>query len=148
MRHVESAGIIVYHLSTDTAEMDRYNITYLLLQYIHEHWDFVKGKLEAGENRHDAAIRELQEETGITSVVLDPNFSKSLSYIYTERDGVVTKKTVHFFIGRVTDTHIILSPEHIDYSWLPLEKALKQLTFKNAREILRAAHQFIMSKVD
>jgi len=58
------------------------------------------------------------------------------------------KKTVHFFIGRVADTHITLSSEHIDYSWLPLEKALKQLTFKNAREVLRAAHEFIVSKAE
>ena len=123
MRHLESAGIIVYHKNTN-------DINYLLLQYIHGHWDFVKGKLESGENRHDAAVRELQEETGIASIVLDPHFSKSLSYIYTERDGIVTKKTVHFFIGCVPDTHITLSPEHIDYSWLPLEKALKQLGWK------------------
>lgn len=141
MRHVESAGIIVYNKNNS-------DIRYLLLQYLHGHWDFVKGKLEPGENRREAALRELQEETGITIVTLDTNFSKSLSYVYTERDGIVTKKTVHFFVGRVTDTHITLSSEHVDYTWLPLEDALKKLTFKNARDVLNAAHEFIMSKVD
>jgi len=141
MRHLNSAGIVVYYKNNS-------DITYLLLQYLHGHWDFVKGKLEPGENRHDAAVRELQEETGITAITLDTNFSKSLSYIYTERDGIVTKKTVYFFIGRVTDTHITLSSEHIDYTWLPLEDALNQLTFKNARDVLKAAHEFILSKVD
>jgi bis(5'-nucleosidyl)-tetraphosphatase len=140
MRHLESAGIIVYRKNNS-------DISYLLLQYLHGHWDFVKGKLEPGENRREAALRELQEETGITVVTLEPNFSKSLSYVYTERDGIVTKKTVHFFVGRVTDTHITLSSEHVDYTWLPLEDALQQLTFKNARDVLTAAHEFILSKV-
>lgn len=136
MRHVHSAGIIVYHKSNREP-------IYLLLQYIHGHWDFVKGKIEPEENRYEAALRELQEETGITSVTLDPDFSESFSYIYTERDGIVTKKTVHFFIGCTPDTQITLSPEHINYAWLPLQEALEQLSFKNAQNVLKAAHSVI-----
>jgi bis(5'-nucleosidyl)-tetraphosphatase len=139
MRQLNSAGIIVYH------EQNK-NITYLLLQYLHEHWDFVKGKIEPGESRYDAALRELYEETGITSITLDPHFSASLSYVYTERDGVVTKKTVDFLIGHTSETHITLSSEHLDSAWLSFQEALARLTFKNAQEILSAAHAYITSK--
>lgn len=158
MRHLQSAGIIVYsvyasataknyseHDKATTDAADRNNITYLLLQYAHGHWDFVKGKIEPEENKQEAALRELREETGITSITLDPSFSISFSYVYTEVDGIVTKKTVHFFVGCTPETQITLSHEHLNYAWLPFEKAVEQLTFENAQEALRAANKFIQN---
>ena len=38
---------------------------YLLLKHGLDYWNFPKGKIEAGENSMDAAIRELNEEAGI-----------------------------------------------------------------------------------
>jgi bis(5'-nucleosidyl)-tetraphosphatase len=154
MRHLQSAGIIIYRPSTQpslkttagtTGRANGNNINYLLLQYAHGHWDFVKGKIEMRENKQEAALRELKEETGITSITIDPDFSASFSYIYTEVDGIVTKKTVHFFIGCTPETQITLSPEHKDYAWLPFEKAVEQLTFENAQEMLRTANKFIQN---
>lgn len=139
MRQVQSAGIIVYQTHNKV-------ISYLLLQYGHGHWDFVKGKIESGENKKEAALRELQEETGITAITIDPDFLTSFSYVYTEVDGIVTQKTVYFFVGSTPETQITLSHEHRDYAWLPFEKALKQLTFENAQEVLRAADKFITNK--
>jgi len=36
-----------------------------------------------------------------------------------------------------------ISPEHIGYKWLPYDEALIQLTFKNAKEILKKADNFL-----
>jgi len=137
MRNLESAGIIVSHKNNDS-------INYLLLQYAHGHWDFVKGKIEPEENKHEAALRELHEETGITSITLDPDFSHSFSYVYTEADGIITKKTVYFFLGCTPETNITLSHEHLNYVWLSFENALEKLTFKNAQVTLVTAHQFMI----
>jgi len=139
MRHIQSAGIITYHTNNNV-------ITYLLLHYAHGHWDFVKGKIESNENKHEAALRELREETGITAITIDPNFSESFSYVYTEVDGIVTKKTVYFFVGCTPETDVTLSDEHQDYAWLPFEEAMERLTFENAREVLRATHRYITSR--
>jgi 8-oxo-dGTP pyrophosphatase MutT (NUDIX family) len=48
----------------------------LLLCHVtgHKHWDLPKGKVDANELHHDAAVRELYEETSlrVDSAVLEP----------------------------------------------------------------------------
>lgn len=131
-----SAGVIVYYT-------DRYNQrTYLLLHYLSGHWDLPKGKLENEETEQEAALRELKEETGLTTSLL-PNFSQSLSYIFKNRDGALISKDVTFFIGEVNTQEIKLSSEHIGYQWLSLNEALTLLTFRNAQQLLKMGDQFI-----
>jgi len=50
----------------------------ILMIHRFEHWDFPKGKVEKGENIRDAAIREVEEETGVESV----SITKSLPCVY------------------------------------------------------------------
>lgn len=133
-----SAGIVVYYKQGTMVE-------YLLLHYIPGHWDFAKGKLEAGETNIEAAIRELEEETGLTDISVHQGFEESLTYQFRDRSGSSIEKTVHFFVGRVPDraTPIRLSKEHQGYVWLPYQAALDQLTFNNAKEVLARADAFI-----
>ncbi len=147
MKHLFSAGIIVYRIHHKQIE-------YLLLQYAtgywnfekgkieYEagHWDFAKGKIENGETKQEAALRELQEEAGI-SATIEANFEETFSYIFHDYDKQLTKKTVYFFIGEATSDTITLSHEHIDYAWLPYEQALERLTYDNAKELLKKAHK-------
>ena len=76
-----SAGVLVYRNDPKTDER-----LYLLLHYVSGHWDFAKGKLEKGESFKQAALRELQEETGLTSVVLHEHFNEKLDYAFTHVD--------------------------------------------------------------
>ena len=135
MEHVHSAGIIVYRTINDIPE-------YLLLQYGAGHWDFAKGKMEQGETKEQAALRELQEETGL-SARIEADFEESFSYIFHNYDKKLAQKTVYFFVGPATTTAVTLSNEHIDYAWLPYKKALKQLTYDNAKKVLKKAHKYI-----
>lgn len=135
-----SAGIVVYYQQGNTVE-------YLLLHYIPGHWDFAKGKLEAGETNIQAAMRELEEETGLADVTIHQGFEELLTYQFRDRSGNSIEKTVHFFVGRVPDrvTSVRLSKEHQGYVWLPYQAALDQLTFSNAKEVLARADAFIGS---
>jgi 8-oxo-dGTP pyrophosphatase MutT (NUDIX family) len=135
MEHVYSAGIIVYRTINDIPE-------YLLLQYGAGHWDFAKGKMESGETKEQAALRELQEETGL-SAHREPDFEESFSYIFHNYDKKLAQKTVYFFVGPATTTDVTLSDEHIDYAWLPYKEALEQLTYDNAKKVLKKAHKYI-----
>jgi len=36
-----------------------------------------------------------------------------------------------------------LSYEHIGYEWLPYERAMEKLNFKNAKDVLQKAHAFM-----
>lgn len=132
-----SAGIITY-IKKD------FEFFYLILHYTSGHWDFPKGKLEAGETPQEAALRELTEETGLTAKIIF-GFEESLDYIFKER-GKLIEKTVTFFVGQTNKETVTLSREHIGYLWLPYEQAYKKLTYKNAQEILKNANDFLKLK--
>lgn len=138
MRHYFSAGIVTYR-STENGPV------YLLLHYTSGHWDFPKGKLEVGETAHQAALRELEEETGLSAIIHE-GFSESLSYHFTDyADKHPAHKTVTFFVGETTGESIVLSREHKGYNWLPYHQALEKLTFDNARAVLAKAHAWLSS---
>lgn len=130
-----SAGIILYKMH----EGER---LYLLLHYISGHWDFAKGKIEPGETLHQAALRELAEETSLTATLLD-GFEDSFAYTFKDRAGTTIHKTVTFFVGQTTNSGVRLSREHKNFSWVSYEQALARLTYDNARQVLYNAHQFL-----
>jgi|SRR5271156_4773214 len=135
MREIVSAGVVIYHIRNNAIE-------YLLLHHIAGHWDFAKGKIEPGETKEQAALRELHEEAGIRTS-LEPGFQDSLEYSFVDRSGERNKKTVYFFLGRADDKKVVLSPEHKQYVWLPYDKAYTKMTFDTARGVLQKAHEFI-----
>lgn len=118
---------------------------YLLLNYTAGHWDFPKGNIEAGETEKQAAIREIREETGITDVEFLEGFRQIISYRYRKGRRVVLKEVV-LFLGRTKTRGITISHEHIGFAWKNYDDAMKQLTFKNARNLLAAARQFTRPK--
>lgn len=132
-----SAGIIVYYKPNGQPE-------YLLLQYTAGHWDLAKGKLEPGETNMQAALRELQEETGISKIEMNEGFEESLKYVFKDYTGQPIEKTVHFFVGQVHKKEVaILSREHKGYIWLPYDEAVQKLTYQNAKDVLIKANEFI-----
>ena len=137
MKEQISAGIITFRMTGDSPE-------YLLLHYPHGHWDFPKGKLENEESLQQAALRELQEETGLSAELIE-GFESNIDYIF-KHDGQLIKKTVVFFVGRASEGEITLSHEHIDFEWLSYQDALKRLTFDNAKQLLERAEIFLEHK--
>lgn len=129
MPHEESGGVIV-----------EYHDKYLVLEYGAGHWDFAKGHLEEGETAQQAAIRETKEETGL-EVELEQGFEAEIEYFF-KRDRETVHKSVKFFAAHAKTNQIVLSHEHSGHLWLEYEDALKQLTFENARDVLRKAHNY------
>ena len=136
MEYQHSAGIIVFRQEGSQR-------TYLLLHYASGHWDFPKGKIEKGETKKQAALRELLEETNIDGVIFIPGFEHVLSYVFTGRDGRKIHKTVTFFLGRTQQESVTVSYEHKGFAWLPFEQAYERVTYANAREILEKAELFL-----
>lgn len=115
---------------------------YLLLHYPSGHWDFPKGHLESGETELQAALREVQEETGIRAVEVFPHFQHTFEYYY-KRDRDTVHKRVTYFVGHVTMRDVHVSHEHQGFVWLPFEKAFERLTFANAKDLLQRAERFV-----
>jgi bis(5'-nucleosidyl)-tetraphosphatase len=120
-------------------------VTYLLLHYEAGHWDFVKGNMELNESEKDTVIRELQEETGITDAKFIEDFREKVEYFYRRQGATIHKEVVFFLIETHTEK-IELSYEHIGYAWLNYPRALEQLTFKNAKDVLQKAHELLKAR--
>jgi 8-oxo-dGTP pyrophosphatase MutT (NUDIX family) len=117
-------------------------VTYLLLLYEAGHWDFVKGNVEPNETEKDTVIRELQEETGIVDAQFIDGFREKIAYFYRRQGNTIYKEVVFFLIEAHTEK-VKLSYEHVGYEWLDYQHAMEKLTFKNAKNVLQNAREFM-----
>ncbi len=120
-------------------------VNFLLLHYEAGHWDFVKGNVETGENEKETVLRELQEETGIVDAQFVEGFKEKIEYFY-RRQGATIHKQVIFFLMETHTEKVQISFEHIGYIWLDYEQAMEKLTFKNAKDVLQKAHEFLTAQ--
>jgi len=135
-----SAGAVIFH---DDSERE-----FLLLHYESGHWDYVKGHIENEESEIKTLIRETEEETGIKEedIKIIDGFKEKIEYFY-RHEGKVIKKEVVFYLAKSKTKTVKISHEHIGYKWLPYDEALNQLTFKNAKDILKKADKFLKGRL-
>ena len=134
MKKERSSGAIIFRKDNE--------IKYLLLHYEAKHWDFPKGHIEKGEKDEDTVKREVKEEAGITDIELVKGFKESLHYFYKLKEETISKEVV-FYLAKTETENVKLSFEHIGFAWLSYDNAMKKLTFKNAKDILEKANQFL-----
>ncbi len=132
-----SAGIILFRKEDS-------KILFLLLHYPSGHWDFVKGKMEEGESTHETAIREAKEETGITDITFLENFEEWIKYDFQYRGELVHKKVV-FFLAETKTKEVMISHEHLNYTWMDYSTSMEKTTFDNAKTVLTRA-QMLLTK--
>lgn len=112
----------------------------VLAIYRRGYWDLPKGKIEAGEKKKEAGIREVQEETGIASARIVDKLTKT--YHTYRVKGVRALKITHWYVMRSND--INLKPQKKegieDVKWINIEDwpKLKEPTFKNIFEVIDA----------
>jgi len=101
-------------------------------------WQLPKGRIEAGESAEQAAVREVEEETGVAGTPVVP--LERIEYWFFEA-GRQIHKTVDFFLlsyrsGSTAD----YDPREVsDARWFPVAEALDRLTFDNERAVARRA---------
>ncbi len=130
-----SAGTVVFNETENGRK-------FLLLHYPSGHWDFVKGKMEEGENPHQTVIRETKEETGITDLEFIDGFKENIEYNF-QFEGTLIHKKVIFFLAKTNTQKVTISHEHLDYLWLDYNAAIAKITFQNARRVLSNANQLL-----
>jgi bis(5'-nucleosidyl)-tetraphosphatase len=96
-------------------------ISQFLLMRHADRWDLPKGHVDAGESELACALRELEEETGITADVvrIDPHFAFALRYHvqYARTGGERRLKTLKIFLGRLQKDVPIVTTEHQGHQW-------------------------------
>jgi len=130
-----SAGIVLFR-KEDSKTL------FLLLHYPSGHWDFIKGKMEKGESTHETAIRETKEETGITDITFLENFEEWIKYEFQYQGELVRKKVV-FFLAETKTKEVMISHEHLDYTWMDYNTSMEKTTFDNAKTVLTRAQTLL-----
>lgn len=100
-------------------------------------WSLPKGHLEAGESTQDAAVREVEEETGIRGRVLAP--LGTIDYWFVADDRRIHKTVHHYLLeasgGELTDTDI----EVDEVAWVPLVELGDRLAYAGERRLAETA---------
>jgi len=108
---------------------------YLLIHRAHRSdWTLPKGKVEPGEHIVSAAIREVREETGFAVVLGAPLPTQQ----YLVKD---VPKAVFYWSATIVGGSFVPNDEVDEILWLPLNKAVKKLTYEHDADVLRAAAQ-------
>ena len=129
-----SAGGVIYRWREGRAHV-------LLIRDAYQHWGFPKGHVEATETAADAALREVQEETGLCTLRLHQRL-RTIDWFFRFR-GKLIHKYCHFYLIESPEGDTCPQQEEgiTECIWLPLDEAISSISYDNAREVLRLAAQ-------
>ena len=106
-------------------------------------WALPKGLVDPGETPAETAVREAEEETGL-SARLDVKLG-DVKYVYTRRvSGERVFKVVSFYLlryrsGRIGNLPPGMEVEVAEARWLPLEEGPRLLAYGGEREMAAKA---------
>ena len=100
-------------------------------------WSLPKGHVEEGETAEEAAVREVEEETGIRGRVIASLGTIDFWFVAEDRR---VHKTVHHHLleavsGELSDADI----EVVEVSWFTLEEVVGQLAYADEKTLVEKA---------
>lgn len=112
---------------------------YILIKNMSGHVGFPKGHVEFGEDENATALREVYEETGVTTKLIS-GFRESYSYLI---NGFVRKEAVYYVAPFNRDDVKMDIMEISEYKLVTFEEAISILNYPHDRNVLRRANDFI-----
>ena len=139
---IKSAGFVIVDFSG-------HEPTVLCLLNDFRQWDFPKGKLEDDETAFDAAVRETEEESGLSLNDIQP-FNEIFETVFYSVPGG-SKSATYFFAERISKKSPYLpvnpmlgKPEHIALRWFPAS-SLYDVMPKRLGPVIETLHTWIDS---
>lgn len=110
-------------------------------------WQLPKGIVDAGETPEVTAVREVREEAGIKTELVER--IDTIEYWYVGNRGrqrVRFHKFVYFFLLRYLSGQVSDHDREVNEArWVPISEAKKMLTFKSERQALEKAEKLIQT---
>lgn len=148
MKHLIAAGGVVYR--NQKGKEQNTGKPEVLLIFRKGVWDLPKGKLEDGEAIPDCAAREVSEEVGSSMPIIQAPLNETF-HEYKEGGEQIGKKT-QWFAMSFENPQEKLTPEVEEdiqkISWVPLEKAIKEVGYKNLVDVLHAFKRWHVQRDD
>ena len=105
------------------------------------YWDLPKGKIDPGEKKRDAAIREVEEETGINEIVITDRISKTY-HTYKLKSGKRAIKKTYWYHMMAPDQTLTpqIEEDITEARWMKIGKIqkLKDQTYKNIYSVFES----------
>lgn len=143
-----SAGMIIYRRTGEGPK-------FLLLYSGGGYWHFPKGKLNEGERNFRAALREVEEETGLAArdLSLKGPFKVADHFTYV-RNRQKIRKTVTYYLAETKEARVKLKvvppghqgERHEGYGWFTFREAMRIIRTPNLRKHLKNAYDTIIHR--
>jgi len=138
MKNDMSMGVIVFYRFPRS-------VKYLIIKHKKGHWAFPKGHPEKGETKLETALRELEEETGVSKInLLKKRILLKEQYKFTDKKGVKILKKVNYFIAEAKNKKVKLDLKEVtDFKWATLKAGLVKITFDESKSIFKKADKIV-----
>jgi 8-oxo-dGTP pyrophosphatase MutT (NUDIX family) len=100
-------------------------------------WGLPKGAVSPGETSEQAALREVQEETGLDAEIIGS--LDTIEYFFRAGDTLIQKR-VDFYLMRYTGGTLTPQLSEVDdVEWVPLAEAIVRASFDSEKKLLSSA---------
>ena len=129
-KKIKAAGGVVFNQNGE-----------LLMIFRRQMWDLPKGKLDAGEKKKVAAMREITEETGVQKLRILKKLTKSY-HTYLLENNVKVLKVTHWYLMMTDDKSPLIpqAEEGIEIvRWVNVDQLTDKLnkTYANISEVIK-----------
>ena len=133
VREISSGGIVYRR---------RKGVTEVAVIRVRNKWRLPKGRVEKGEGLQETALREVREESGLEGRVVAKLGDITYWYTNKTKEGETIRifKRVYFYLIRYLKGDVRRHDDEVEEAcWLPIEEAMKKLSYPTERETMRKA---------
>lgn len=135
---IRAAGAVVLRPAQRQEAADTGELEVLVVHRPYrEDWSLPKGKVEADEEVHCTAVREVAEETGVQITLGQP--LPDVEYQVPTKKGM-RDKVVHWWLGTAIGAEPRTADQEVDLvRWVSLPEADRLLTYDDERQLVQVA---------